>query len=154
MGQEMSDEEREPRLFTLTEAERTRQELEPILLKAMDSRRKMAELDHSLLQVANRIMLMGGIAVPYEKTARLRFERDHLANAIRTALEQIQATGCVVKDLDVGLLDFPALINNEEVYFCWRLGEDRIRFWHRQDEGFAGRKPLDPRDASSEPSVQ
>src|SRR5207302_6186330 len=55
----MSDEEREPRLFTLTEAERTRQELEPILLEAMDSRRKMAELDHSLLEVANRIMLMG-----------------------------------------------------------------------------------------------
>ncbi len=149
----MSDEEREPRLFTLTEAERTRQELEPILLEAMDCRRKMAELDHSLLEVANRIMLMGGIVVPYEKTAQLRFERDHLATAIKTALERIQATGCVVKDLEVGLLDFPALIDNEEVYLCWRLGEDRIRFWHRQDEGFAGRKPLDPRDAGSEPSV-
>ena len=149
----MSDEEREPRLFTLTEAERTRQELEPILLEAMDCRRKMAELDHSLLEVANRIMLMGGIVVPYEKTAQLRFERDHLATSIKTALERIQATGCVVKDLDVGLLDFPALIDNEEVYLCWRLGEDRIRFWHRQDEGFAGRKPLDPRDAGSEPSV-
>ena len=150
----MADEEREPKLFTLTEAERTRRELEPILLQAIDCRRKMAELDESLTQVANRIMLMGGIIVPYEKTAKLRFERDHLADAIKSALERMEATGCVVKDLEVGLLDFPAVINNEEVYLCWRLGEDRIRFWHRQDEGFAGRKPLDPRDAGSKGSIQ
>ncbi len=138
----------------MTEAERTRRELEPILLEAMDCRRKMAELDQNLGQIANRIMLLGGMAVPYEKTARLRSERDHLADDIRAALERMEGSGAVVKDLDVGLLDFPALIDNEEVYLCWRLGEDRIRFWHRQDEGFAGRKPIDPRDAGAEPPVQ
>jgi hypothetical protein len=150
----MSDEEREPRLFTLTEAERTRQELEPILIEAMDCRRRMAELDENLSRLANRIMLMGGLVVPYEKTAKLRLERDHLADTIKTALQRIGATGCVVKDLEVGLLDFPALINNEEVYLCWRLGEERIRFWHRQDEGFAGRKPIDPRDTGPGHSIQ
>ncbi len=82
----MSDEEREPRLFTLTEAERTRRELEPILIEAMDCRRKMAELEGNLSQLGNRIMLMGGILVPYEKTARLRFERDHLAAANTTSV--------------------------------------------------------------------
>ena len=150
----MADEEREPKLFTLKEAEHTRREVEPILLEAIESRRKVTELDEKLAQVANRIMLMGGLVVPYEKTARLRFERDHLAEAIKAALERIEATGCVVKDLDVGLLDFPSVIGNEEVYLCWRLGEDRIRFWHRQDEGFAGRKPIDPRDLGSGSSVQ
>jgi len=150
----MSDEEREPRLFTLTEAERTRRELEPILIEAMDCRRKMADLDENLSRLANRIMLMGGLVVPYEKTAKLRLERDHLADAIKTALQRIEATGCVVKDLEAGLLDFPALINNEEVYLCWRLGEDRIRFWHRQDEGFAGRKLIDPRDAGPQQPIQ
>ncbi len=149
----MSEEEHESRLFTLTEAERTRQELEPILIEAMDGRRKMAELDDNLSQLANRIMQMGGLIVPYEKTARLRFERDHLAGAVKAALERIEATGCVVKDLEAGLLDFPALIGNEQVYLCWRLGEDRIRFWHRQDEGFAGRKPLDPRDTGPGESI-
>jgi hypothetical protein len=54
----------------------------------------------------------------------------------------------------VGLLDFPAIIDNQEVYLCWKLGEDRIRFYHRQDEGFAGRKPLDPRDLGSGDTVQ
>lgn len=150
----MSDEEREPRLFTVTEAERTRREVEPILVEAIDCRKKMGELDEKLAQVAHRITLMGGLVVPYEMTAKLRFERDHLADTVKTALERIEATGCVVKDLDVGLLDFPALIGNEEVYLCWRLGEDRIRFWHRQDEGFAGRKPLDPRDKGPGTSVQ
>ena len=52
-------------------------------------------------------------------------------------MERIHSTGCVVKDLDVGLLDFPARMDNQNVYLCWRLGEDRIRFYHRQDEGFA-----------------
>jgi hypothetical protein len=46
----------------------------------------------------------------------------------------------------VGLLDFPSILDDEEVYLCWKLGEDRIRYYHRQDEGYAGRKPLDPRD--------
>ena len=60
----------------------------------------------------------------------------------------------VVKDLDVGLLDFPARLNNEDVYWCWRVGEYRIRFYHRQDEGFGGRKPIDPRDTGHQPPVQ
>jgi hypothetical protein len=150
----MSEEEHEPRLFTLREAERTRREVEPILLEVMDCRKKVAELDANLAAVAQRIMLLGGMVVPYEKTARQRMEREHLAEGIKAALQRIEATGCVVKDLDVGLLDFPALLDNEEVYLCWRLGEDRIRFWHRQDEGFAGRKPLDLRGAGPEPPVQ
>jgi len=145
----MADEEREPKVFTLTQAERTRLEVEPILVEAIDCRKKMAELEETLAQVANRIQLMGGLLVAYEKAARLRLERDHLDEAVQTALERIESTGCVVKDLDGGLLDFPARLNDEDVYFCWRLGEDRIRFWHRQDEGVAGRKPLDPRDPGS-----
>ena len=59
------------------------------------------------------------------------------AESLKTALNRILETGCVIKDLDVGLLDFPAVIDNEDVYLCWKLGEDRIRFYHRQDEGFA-----------------
>jgi len=138
--------EPEPRLFTLTEAERARREIEPVLVEAMDCRKKLAGLDNDLTAVSARIMMMGGVIVPYEKLAKLRFEHQQLAQSLKTALDRILETGCLIKDLDVGLLDFPALIDNEEVYLCWKLGEDRIRFYHRQDEGFAGRKPLDPRD--------
>ncbi len=150
------DETPEPpqRLFTLTEAERARQELEPFLVEAMDSRKKLSGLDNQLNAVSARIMMMGGVVVPYEKLAAVRMEHNQQAEALKSALTRILETGCIIKDLDVGLLDFPAVIDNQEVYLCWKLGEDRIRFYHRQDEGFAGRKPLDPRDLGPGNSVQ
>ena len=146
--------EPEQRLFTLTEAERARREIEPVLVEAMDYRKKLAGLDNDLTAVSARIMMMGGVIVPYEKLSKLRFEHQQLARNLKAALDRILETGCLIKDLDVGLLDFPALIDNEEVYLCWKLGEDRIRFYHRQNEGFAGRKPLDPRDLGSGGNVQ
>lgn len=153
--QKQDDEpEQEPRLFTLTEAESARKEIEPFLVEAMDCRKKLAGLETDLSAVSARIMMMGGVIVPYEKLATLRVEHQQLAHTLKTALNRILETGCLIKDLEVGLLDFPALINNEEVYLCWRLGEDRIRFYHRQDEGFAGRKPLDPRDLGPGEIVQ
>ena len=150
----MADEEQESKLFTLKEAERTRREIEPVLIEAIEVHRKLAPLDEELGGIAARIQWTGGMVVAYEQVARTRFERDRLAESLKSAVEKIQATGCVVKDLDVGLLDFPAVINNEEVYLCWRLGEERIRFWHRQDEGFSGRKPIDPNDAGPQNPIQ
>jgi hypothetical protein len=99
-------------------------------------------------------MMMGGVIVPYEKLAALRVEHQHLAASLKSALKRILETGCLIKDLEVGLLDFPAVIDNEDVYLCWKLGEDRIRFYHRQDEGFSGRKPIDPRDTGPGDIVQ
>jgi hypothetical protein len=150
------DETPEPvqRLFTLTEAERARQELEPFLVEAMDCRKKLAGLENDLSAVSARIMMMGGVLVPYDKLAIVRLEHQQLAGTLKTALDRILGTGCIIKDLEVGLLDFPSVIGNEEVYLCWKLGEDRIRFYHRQDEGFSGRKPLDPRDLGPGDIVQ
>lgn len=148
------DNDEEPKLFTLTEAERTRREVEPVLIEAIETHRKLQPLDDELSTLAARIQTMGGIVVSYEHAARLRFDRDRLAESLRASLEKIQSTGCVVKDLDTGLLDFPAIVNNEEVYLCWRLGEERIRFYHRQDEGFAGRKPIEPGDTGPENPIQ
>jgi hypothetical protein len=153
-GESPEEPEQPQRLFTLTEAERARQELEPFLLEAMDCRKKLAGLETDLSAVSARIMMMGGVIVPYEKLATLRMEHQQLAETMKSALNRILETGCLIKDLEVGLLDFPSRINDEEVYLCWRLGEDRIRFYHRQDEGFAGRKPLDPRDTGPGDIVQ
>ena len=148
----MADEEY--KLFSLTEAERLRVELEPILIGAMESRRKMAEAEKELLALAERIQQSGGMIISYEQVAKIRIQRNQMEDEVQDAVGRIHATGCVVKDLDIGLLDFPSRINDEDVYLCWRLGEDRIRFYHKQDEGFAGRKPLDPRDPGSSDTVQ
>jgi hypothetical protein len=146
--------EQPQRLFSLTEAERTRRELEPFLIEAIGARKKAAELEQELQAVATRILMMGGVLVPYARLAQKRMEHQSLSEVMKSNLERILSTGCVIKDLDVGLLDFPSIINNEEVYLCWKLGEDRIRYYHRQDEGYSGRKPLDPRDLGPGDQVQ
>ena len=146
--------EEESKYFSLTEAERLRAQLEPLLIEAMESRRRMNELGAEFTALVERIQRSGGMLVPLEKAARTRAQLTKLDQSIQSSLEKIHSTGCVVKDLEVGLLDFPARINNEDVYLCWRLGEDRIRFYHRQDEGFAGRKPIDPRDAGYSNPIQ
>jgi hypothetical protein len=142
------------KLFSLTEAERLRVQLEPVLIEAMEAHRKFMDHEEQLSDLADRIQRSGGLQVPYERVAKSRVERNRLQETVETALERIQSTGCVVKDLEVGLLDFPARIDNQDVYLCWKLGEDRIRFYHAQDEGFSGRKPIDPRDADYNPPVQ
>jgi len=146
--------EGESKLFSLREAERLRVQVEPILIEAIESRRKMAELEEQLGRLQERIGRSGGLMVAYESAAGLRMDHNRLGEAINSAVERIHSTGCIVKDLEIGLLDFPARIEGEDVYLCWKLGEDRIRFYHRQDEGFAGRKPIDPRDADYSNPVQ
>ena len=70
---------------------------------------------------------------------------------IQTTLGEILETGGIPKDLDLGLVDFPARLHEREVNLCWRLGEKRIRFWHGLDEGYAARKPLPSADAQADP---
>ena len=150
----MDPEEHEPKLFSLSEAEHARRQVEPLLIDAMEGRRRMTDLEESLGAIANRIQIMGGITIDYDVAARMRADLNRVVAKVKDALDQIQATGCIVKDLDSGLVDFPSVIKNEEVYLCWRLGEDRIRFYHRQDEGFSGRKPIDPEDTGPQHPIQ
>src|SRR5260370_38179882 len=103
------DETPEPpqRLFTLTEAERARQELEPFLVEAMDSRKKLSGLENELAAVSARIMVIGGVLVPYEKLAPVRIQHQQLAKTLKSALNPILETGVLIKELQAALLDFP-----------------------------------------------
>ena len=58
-------------------------------------------------------------------------------------IHRIQATDVLIKDINLGLLDFPALKDGREVYLCWQYGEDDIAFWHEVEAGYAGRQPID-----------
>ena len=57
-------------------------------------------------------------------------------------IEEFEGLGIMIKSFEEGLIDFPAKRFNEEVWLCWKLGEDKVKFWHRKDEGFIGREPL------------
>jgi hypothetical protein len=62
---------------------------------------------------------------------------------VRRLLEAIEQSGIVLRDIDRGLVDFPAVIDGREVYLCWELGEDEVAYWHDLDGGYGGREPLD-----------
>jgi hypothetical protein len=61
---------------------------------------------------------------------------------LNRALNELDAVDVVLRDVDRGLIDFPAVRDGEEIYLCWLLDEDEIGFWHEPDAGFAGRQPL------------
>ncbi len=141
----MADEEK---YFDLEQAEQLLPTIVALLETAREQKRTMEALDQEFSQVQNRILLMGGIVPPYPLLAEKRAERDAAEKKTREALAAIEKLGCLVKDLEIGLVDFPARRDNETVYLCWKLGEERIGYWHRVEEGFAGRKPLDSEFAS------
>jgi len=82
-----------------------------------------------------------------ERLARRKGERERAVQRAKDAVAEIHATGVQVKDLDIGLLDFPCEVDGEIVLLCWKLGEEKITHWHGTEEGFAGRKPIDERIA-------
>ena len=82
--------------------------------------------------------------------ARRRAERDKAVQETKDTLAEIEAIGVQVKDLEKGLLDFPSVMDGKPVLLCWKLGEKTIGYWHSEEEGFAGRKPLDARFGKTE----
>jgi hypothetical protein len=129
--------------FNREEAEKLLPLIEHSLLEARESKDKVEDLDRALSRATTEIMVLGGSLPPYGRLAANRSEREKLAEQLQEAINRIHETGCVVKDLDEGLVDFPTLREGEEVYLCWKFGEERIGYWHGTEEGFAGRKPLD-----------
>jgi hypothetical protein len=132
-----------PKNFTLTEAESLLPRLGLALREALELKSRYVEDERVVRAHFERVMLMGGMVVDREAIRTARVKRDDDAARLREVLENIQETGCVVKDLDIGLLDFPCLYRGREVYLCWKLGETGIEYWHGVEEGFAGRKPID-----------
>jgi hypothetical protein len=138
------------RYFDRNEAEELLPMIASVLNEARQQKQKMDALDRDLSQAAAKIMVMGGWIPPHRELAEKRVLRDQSRGKVREAIEQIQEIGCVLKDLDEGLVDFPAMLDGHEIYLCWKLGEERIGYWHGLDEGFAGRKPLEGDDKDDE----
>lgn len=137
------------RTFTLNEALDLLPILEALLRRAAANKKRVGEIDAEFQQVNQRIMMHGGLSVDIVPLARLRAERDKLSQSITDALSEITAMGVQVKDLDIGLLDFPCVVEGRMVLLCWKLGEETITHWHGVEEGFAGRKPITDKIANA-----
>jgi hypothetical protein len=129
------------RLFTLEEANAAVVELRPVVEQMVQHRRGLTAAQVQQAELVTRIAGNGGDMAPsdlHQLAETIQREADGIAACAQT----IDEAGAQVKSLEDGLLDFPARRGDEVVLLCWQLGEDEIRYWHRTDEGFAGRKPL------------
>ncbi len=135
------------RRFTLEDAQTLLPVLESLLRTAIDGKKLIEAVDNELQELAHRVFLSGGLLVNVVAMARRKAEREKTIQRVKDALAEIDATGVQVKDLDIGLLDFPCQVEGRTVLLCWKLGEKGITHWHGTDEGFAGRKPIDERIA-------
>ncbi len=139
------------RTFTLQEAQTLLPVLESLLKAAISGKKLIEELEAEFQQVNNRVFLNGGSRLDIVHLIRRKAEREKAIQRVKDALAEIDAIGVQVKDLDMGLLDFPCVVEGRTVLLCWKLGEKTISFWHGADEGFAGRKPIDERILKAKP---
>ena len=133
------------RTFTLSEAETLLPVLESLLRSAMQAKQLIEEVDGEFDALRSRIFINGGTLVDVARVAERRAEREKAVQRAKDAVAEIDAAGVQVKDLDIGLLDFPCMVDGDVVLLCWKLGEKGITHYHSTTEGFAGRKPIDAR---------
>jgi hypothetical protein len=137
------------RTFTLDEAQTLLPVLESLLRAAIGGKKIMEEVEAEMQALNHRIFLNGGTHVDVVAVARRKAERAKAEQRAKDALAEIDSIGVQVKDLEIGLLDFPCEVEGSIVLLCWRMGEHSITHWHSTEEGFAGRKPIDERIARS-----
>jgi hypothetical protein len=138
------------KIFTLSEAQTLLPVVEALLRKAQAAGARAGELEREMQQLSQRIFMSGGMHVNVVQAAKRRAEREKATQEARDTLAEIDEIGVQVKDLAQGLLDFPCIVEGQTVLLCWKLGEKEIGFWHTEEDGFAGRKPLDGRFGKTE----
>lgn len=131
-----------PRLFTVDEANSLLPKLEPLVRRLVERRERLQE-NQAVVAVFRAKAGGNGGSFLGGQFAEAKREIGRLAAELQEGIQEIESWGCVVKDLEIGLVDFPARRGPEQVLLCWRLGESRIAYWHGLEEGFAGRKPIE-----------
>ena len=132
----------QPRTFTVTEAEALLPEVDRLLAEAHSLAESLAEARQAAQAAQWKPRTNGKVQVDPVGEAPETAQRS-VGRQLRVLIDRIQAMGIVVRDIRTGLIDFPSLREGRIVNLCWRRGEPlEIRFWHEQEAGFNGRKPL------------
>ncbi len=129
------------RHFTPDEANAALEHVRPLVEQLVAQRAEHIAALERQEELERKIRGNGG-GIPPAQLAEATGEVDAVARRLAKLVDEINEHGAEVKDIDTGLIDFPALRNGETVLLCWRLGEDEIGFWHGTDDGVAGRRPL------------
>jgi hypothetical protein len=129
------------RHFTPEEANAALVGVRPLVERMVEQRRKHVEALERQEELEGHIRGNGG-GIPPATLAESAAEVERLERDLARTVDEINEHGAQVKDFDEGLIDFPARRRGETVLLCWKLGEDEIRYWHRVEDGFAGRQEL------------
>ena len=114
-------------------------EILPIVIKKYEYAKKQKDLIIKTEQELTQSMSAENSLIDY---ATLKQKLNSVVTKFYQSLEDLENTGVVVKQLDQGLLDFPAKRFDQEIWLCWKEGETEVKFWHEKDTGFIGRKPI------------
>ncbi len=124
-----------PQYFTLQEANETLNIIRPLMDEVQRIREKILQKHPEAWTAIEKSVGNGG-----NRTLSRMVQDFEKLDAL---VHQIQETGALIKDINIGLMDFPALRDGREVYLCWQYGEGDIAFWHEVEAGYAGRRPID-----------
>ena len=124
-----------PQYFTLPQANETLNSIRPLMDEVQRIRQNILQKQPEAWTAIEKSVGNGG-----NRTLSKMIQDFEKLDAL---VHRIQDTGVLIKDINTGLLDFPALRNGQEVYLCWQYGEDDIAYWHEVDAGYAGRQPID-----------
>ncbi|HEY4490554.1 MAG TPA: DUF2203 domain-containing protein [Acidobacteriota bacterium] len=128
--------------FTLEEAEQLLSQIEPMVKNMMEYRRNAIEIGQQLMRAQEQLRAGEASTVKASDLMNMQTELDFFVKIIGEGLDAIEEMGAQPKDLDMGLVDFPSIVDGKQVLLCWKYGEDSIGFYHDPAEGYAGRKPL------------
>ena len=131
------------RYFTLDQARQQLSAAGRLLRQAIALKKEHGHAELEIDEIDRRIATMGGMMLDRRKYAGLRARVDATGLRLKETFDEMAEIGFQIKDLDIGLIDFPTLYRGEEVCLCWKLGEEDIEFWHGLTEGFRGRKRID-----------
>ena len=136
--------EQPPTLLTVEEANRLLEQAMPLVQQLQRLHVSILQTNQQLDDDVQKLSVGNGYPIQElrERIEKLTAAQMKLLEEFQAALQQLETLGCVLKDVSTGLIDFYSLREGEVVCLCWRVGEERIGFWHRLEDGFAGRQPV------------
>lgn len=136
---------RPPKIVTLEEAQALLSTVKPLVEQLQGLQRSIVQTNQQLNDLVGKLSVGNGypIVTLKEQAKNVTAHQLDLLEAFQSALKRLEETGCLLKDVSAGLVDFYSMREGEPVFLCWKLGEERIRFWHTVDSGYDSRQPLE-----------
>ena len=97
---------------------------------------------NNVMDIQEELQNLSDSNCSFEKFIKKKQELNHAVTSLYNMIQELEDMGIMIKSVDEGLLDFPSIRDDEEIWLCWKFGENQVKFWHRKDEGFMGRKPI------------